>query len=168
MINIEKNKRVSKALDNTAIVGRSAQASIAELLATILEEFGIDAIRSTKGRKSASGISLSGAVNKQIVDGLEKRGYRIQRTYVSRIFSEIIAKQFTPKSDKEGEYLVYCENKVKQVVTDMARGKIRLKQSEQRKAAGAKRETTAVDVLDLLKKLSKTERKKFDKAYATL
>ena len=168
MLNIERNKRVAKALDNTAMVGRSAQASIADLLVTIVDEFGIDAIRSTKGRKSSTGIGLSGEINKQVVDSLGKRGYHIQRTYVSRIFNEIIAKQFTQKSDATGEYLEYCEKKAKQVVVDISLGKVRLKQSDQRKAAGAKRQTTAVDVLDLLKKLSKAERKKFDKAYATL
>jgi hypothetical protein len=168
MLNIERNKRVAKALDNTAMVGRSAQASIADLLVTIVDEFGIDAIRATKGRKSSTGISLSGEINRQVVDSLGKRGYHIQRTYVSRIFNEIIAEQFTQKSDATGEYLEYCEKKAKQVVVDISKGKVRLKQSDQRKAAGSKRKTTAVDLLELYKKLSPAEQEKFDKAHALL
>lgn len=119
-------------------------------------------------------VPKSGMLKEQYIQGVIKdtmaQGKAISRSRVRQTWAKVVVPSLK-YNEKENQFIWNYE-KILETAKGVKAGKIKVeaeyKRPEQRKAAGSKRETTAVDVLDLLKKLSKAERKKFDKAYATL
>lgn len=122
----------------------------------------------------ASILTTSGMLKEKYIQGVmadtKSQGSEIKRSRVRQTWKKVVVPSI--KYDAKENQFTWNYEKILKTAEGVKSGKIKVeaeyKHPEQRKAAGAKRETTAVDVLDLLKKLSKTERKKFDKAYATL
>lgn len=165
-MNIETNSRIRKELDSTAVKLLTAQSAVAHLLLTIVQEGNVD-ILSKKGAPSKhGGPSLAGKINEQVVVSLAKRGVNIQRTRVSQIWSDHISPIVSIKGPKDDQHMEYDGKKADALHKTIISGKF--KSIKKEKQPAQRHDLTAVDVIEMFKKLPKKEQAKALKAIALI
>ena len=166
-MNIETNSRIKSELDSSAKYLLRADSAMTSLLLTIVHEGTVD-ILTTKGRTPThGGASLSGNINKQVVESLAKRNVTVSREYVSRIWSHHLSPIVSIKGPKDDQYMEYDGKKSDLLLKKITEGKCNLPKKPSKQPA-QKHDLTAVDVNEMFKKLPKKEQAKALKAIALI